>query len=402
MKDIMTKLLYETKEILKEQEKYLKASGEDFNIFSVTKIERYENNTHSAMLAELLNPEGSHHQGDLFLKEFLKVIAPKCFKNQTCSDKTESFLTQHVSVKTEKYIGQKNIVEALGGRIDIMISSSNCCFIIENKIDAPDQERQLERYSNFNQEEKYILYLTLWGQSAPISSAGKLIINEDYYPISYNKEIVKWLENCIVECENPYVNHTIQQYLTLVKKITNQLEKKHMNNLHSLIAENLKEAEQISSMLNTVKQDLQNNFENDVVKKLKNELNSVFEIETYDNNEVSICIYSKGSKNKSLSFGISSFRGGIIYYGIYNEKGNMDIAKKLNPNFEKHPNTTLYFPICFDLKTPENNNLNMSSLGILSQFNNQKYRNSLLQETVRQIKDFIELHNESMNEITNK
>jgi len=34
------------------------ASGEAFNIFKITKIKRTEANTHSAMIAELLNPQG--------------------------------------------------------------------------------------------------------------------------------------------------------------------------------------------------------------------------------------------------------------------------------------------------------------------------------------------------------
>ena len=50
------------------------ASGETFNIFTITKIERSEVNTHSAMIAELLYPRGNHAKESLFLKLLLSHI----------------------------------------------------------------------------------------------------------------------------------------------------------------------------------------------------------------------------------------------------------------------------------------------------------------------------------------
>ena len=48
--------------------------GEFFNIFNVLKIGGNEVRLHSAFLAELLNPEGSHGLGNIFLVEFLKKL----------------------------------------------------------------------------------------------------------------------------------------------------------------------------------------------------------------------------------------------------------------------------------------------------------------------------------------
>src|SRR2546423_13058712 len=44
----------------------------DFNVFRVLGVMRHEVTTHSSMLAELLDPSGSHGQGWLFLESFVK------------------------------------------------------------------------------------------------------------------------------------------------------------------------------------------------------------------------------------------------------------------------------------------------------------------------------------------
>ena len=56
-------LLKSIKPIVEENEQLRaekEAQGEFFNIFSILGVERNEVHTHSAFLAELLNPKGSH------------------------------------------------------------------------------------------------------------------------------------------------------------------------------------------------------------------------------------------------------------------------------------------------------------------------------------------------------
>lgn len=65
------KLLSDTSENRTKALEKLKESGENFNIFSILKMESKENDTHSAFLGELLNPNGSHLKEDLFLSAFV-------------------------------------------------------------------------------------------------------------------------------------------------------------------------------------------------------------------------------------------------------------------------------------------------------------------------------------------
>ena len=64
----LKKLLLDAKRISDHQEEISTLKGENFNVFSILKMESKENETHSAFLGELLNPKGSHGFGSLFLK----------------------------------------------------------------------------------------------------------------------------------------------------------------------------------------------------------------------------------------------------------------------------------------------------------------------------------------------
>ena len=116
------------------------SKGEFFNIFSILKMETDEVNTHSAFLAELLNPKGSHGQQDLFLRKFLETIVH-----------TDKLNIQNAQVCMEFTIGPISENYETGGRIDILIHlpKAKYLILIENKINAGDQKLQLFRYNQY-------------------------------------------------------------------------------------------------------------------------------------------------------------------------------------------------------------------------------------------------------------
>ena len=71
-------LLNDVSNLKHQDERIRKIKGEDFNLFSIMRMETNENNTHSNIIGELLDPRGSHHMGDVFLDSFLRMI----YKNQ--------------------------------------------------------------------------------------------------------------------------------------------------------------------------------------------------------------------------------------------------------------------------------------------------------------------------------
>lgn len=191
------------------------SEGGYFNVFNTLGLKTEEVRLHSAFLAELLNPNGSHGLSDTFLKLFIEEVKlPDNYIN-----------TQKVSSEKikERYIGR--VTKTEGGIIDIIVEDGKKALIIENKIYAEDQKNQLVRYSNYGKKSFpngfKLLYLTLDGHEASNVSVGST--KTDYTPISYDKEIINWLEKCIeASNEKELINTALIQYLELIKQITNR------------------------------------------------------------------------------------------------------------------------------------------------------------------------------------
>ncbi len=226
--------------IADNQKEISKLLGEHFNIFSILRMESKENATHSAFLGELLDPKGAHGMGTMFLNLFLKAI------NYQGDFKAE----EGAKVSLEFYIGPRNEEKRTGGRIDIYLEDRHHTAIsIENKIYAPEQPAQVERYSNHKAGKNTVYYLTLWGHAASKDSAGDLEAGVGYHTISYYKEVIDWLEACIKEAANqPILRETIRQYIILIQKLTHQLSDKKMENkIQDLIGHNYEAAKLIAA-----------------------------------------------------------------------------------------------------------------------------------------------------------
>lgn len=209
--------------------------GELFNIFDVLNLRTSEVRTHSAFLAELLNPNGNHGLGDRFLKVFISTI-PELAEWQ--------FDTEHAHVTVEDpSAGAINEDASAGGRMDITIKSHNQIIIIENKIYAGDQYKQLVRYANYAKRFKnwMIIYLTLFKQEASAESytddKGEKV---PYVPMGYDNDIRRWLYRCQqIAVQHPLIRETIAQYINLIKVLTHQMENnEHKKELLEVMAQN--------------------------------------------------------------------------------------------------------------------------------------------------------------------
>ena len=192
--------------------------GENYNLFSILRIEDSELK-HSALIANLLDPKGSHGCGDAFLRAFFEIALKERaypFKDCTLPDSY-----------TEYYTGP--IVGDTGGRIDILVKSSSYGLIIENKIYAGDQDKQLTRYDNYGKEtfgaDGYLLvYLTLYGcDASKESTATKSAEEVGYLRLSYAEDILRWLEQCArLAYDKPLVRESLNQYIRTIKQLTYQ------------------------------------------------------------------------------------------------------------------------------------------------------------------------------------
>lgn len=206
----MQNLLSQIGLINQKNAQLLEATGQRYNVFNILGLSSNETRLHSAFLANLLDPHGSHGLKAKPLNAFLKIIGATHLDSSTAS------------VEIEKHVGL--VTDSEGGRIDIFISDKNRnSIIIENKIYAGDQRNQLLRYFNFAKsscKEFQILYLTLDGAAPSEYSTGKKKF--DYSFLSYKEDIQKWLEECsMLAAKHPLLRETIIQYSNLLNQLTN-------------------------------------------------------------------------------------------------------------------------------------------------------------------------------------
>jgi hypothetical protein len=186
---------------------------------------RDENKGHSGFIAHLLNPKANHYQGTLYLESFLATF----FRDQ------EFTINESWEVVTEESVSGTGTDDDLYGRVDIWLSGPDDVIVIENKIDAGDQDRQIERYVDYAKAEAkgrniYVVYLTLDGKNPENHSLGKYangkLEREDliYICASYYEQVYEWTSRCLKDSASlPEIRETLAQYRKTIRKITGRL-----------------------------------------------------------------------------------------------------------------------------------------------------------------------------------
>lgn len=380
-------LIKKVSSMLKHSEEIERLKGEKFNIFSILKMETQETSTHSAFIAELLNPMGSHLKGSLFLKLFLDVI-----------DNTE-FDHEGAFVSVEKHIGRVDNENITGGRIDIEVRDKfGRTISIENKIRAGDQNQQIARYHSYNFERNKVYYLTLKGTIPKTDSYGDLNPEEDFTCISYQHTMIKWLERCLKESAGePILRETIKQYIILIKKLTGLLTNNEMEKeLFDILINNYASAEVINNNFKLAILRIQESFREEVFQEITNIVHSEFDLEIASNIEKAysyIYIKPKDSLIK-LRFGIESFSGkghfdGNLFYGIWSHPIKADeIPKNLNQE-----NSIKGWPLTKEFSPYQDYKINMSNGVFLRQLNiDPQFREEVINHIIKEFKAFYELH----------
>ena len=229
VRSALPSLLDSIETILERTAIQVKKYAPDFNIFQILKLERKEVGTHSAFLANLLDPNGFHGQGSLFLDVFLESIGI-----ETASGKWR--------VETEKWAGYADDINYSNlGRMDIVLLNERSAVVIENKIDHVDEPHQLWRYGKWLENEYEpgcltykehfkIVYLTLSGKKPSTRSISKPYEDDSFtlapdqiLSWSYNKNVKEWLNLLTNSQELPInVKIVIDQYLRTIRRILNE------------------------------------------------------------------------------------------------------------------------------------------------------------------------------------
>lgn len=234
--DIDYQKMIEHYDAFKEIQNQQKARGlNDFNVFTTLLKSSDEVRLHSRFIGALLNKQGLHYQGTLFLDKFLEQFKPDNFDFDAQSSRC--------SIEREN-------------KIDIYLTDGINHIIIENKVYTGDQKNQIQRYIDHIKKENkdidgnniWVIYLSL-GRAEPSKySLGKYTINDDrtklthkefsvhYSNIHYKQnsdesnKIMSWLDDCLKEIQNiKNLFVAISSYREVVEKISGTYESKVMS-----------------------------------------------------------------------------------------------------------------------------------------------------------------------------
>lgn len=263
---------------------YAKQLAPEFSIFNY--ISTNETNL-SYILADLLNPKGSHQQDDLFLKKFIKICLPK-----QCQE-WNGFLDNlaNIRVKREEttYANQSN------RRMDIYLTDDKKYGIcIENKPYARDQKDQLSDYyqelTNRKYSFKHMVYLS---QNLPSDYSVKSEdleqwqIDNEFSHIGYH-DLVDWLNACKADCQNASVLEFINQFIKFIQKQFMRLS--DMTEQNAIINAMLESNESFISAIKIANQVpiLQKNLIEQLNKQLNEKINQNSNYQLYQNKPISL------------------------------------------------------------------------------------------------------------------
>lgn len=227
-----------------------------FNAFALASEVYHRENLHSDVMAAILDPYGSHGQGDRFLMLFLQFLRDR----------------HEVDLDPEDY--RDATVEREPGRIDVLIRGTRGdhpkAIIIENKINgAGDMDRQVVRYletveDGWNLKCEAIVYLTLQLKGLPGTHGWTDAERDRVFPLlkpicafadSPDDLHTGWLGSCIETTvdASPEVAHVIRQYQKIILKLgRNAMNQPLMEEFYELLkdGERYKAALQLSDIMN--------------------------------------------------------------------------------------------------------------------------------------------------------
>ena len=322
----------------------------DYNIFTLFHDFSDELNLHSNFIASLLDPNGDHYKGDLFLKLFL----------ETCGIDDFSIDTSRATVFKEFK------------HIDIYISDGKKHIILENKVYAKDQPTQIARYikaikkEGAEDEDIYVLYLHPDRELPKENSLGGYKLNQDntklekdgssinFKVISYGKEILEWIDRCKNEVSNlTDLNVFLSQYKDVIEMIYDRykrIDEMETANLVEIFKENYTAVSEIANNYQEMRKKIIDEFFENVKENLEKdeaikgtysiELNSVAYRPVVIKNTI-----SQDEKWKNFYFTVEfqkSSTYSMPFVGFRRVDENIDAIKFENP-FKQLPNQTEYF-----------------------------------------------------------
>ena len=180
-----------------------------FNVFDL--IEPDENRL-SDILAWLLDPNGSHGQGGIFLALLLKKLG---FRSETASRIKATVQREAPTFGIKKY----------RRRMDVLVEAKRRLIAIENKVDAMEQTDQVKDYLDHLRRcrrsgQSALIYLTPDARPPESLSASAIDRHRqrgELYLWSYQKDLLPWLDGCWHLCEAEKIRSFLSDFMHYIR-----------------------------------------------------------------------------------------------------------------------------------------------------------------------------------------
>ncbi len=236
--NIIQKQLDNYQLFLQKREAEVRQGKNNYSLISAFLSIHDETRLHSRFIHSMINPNGAHFQETLYLKEFLLAINPKLLSQ---------FNLDNISVHREK------------DSIDLLIEDGTTYLILENKLYATDQKKQIERYIESIQQRIIqneetdgsniiVTYLSLKGKHPSTYSLGDYQLSEDrsqliknkhlidYYTLSYQDTIPQWVEACLAQTYNiANLSNAFNEYKIILNRLNKMTTNQQMTSFSDFI-----------------------------------------------------------------------------------------------------------------------------------------------------------------------
>lgn len=301
-------LLKEVSQISKKYELINQKTGGYFNIFNIANISSDEV-TICRIIYELINPKGSHYQGDTYLRLFIKEVLKLEISEQEYKN---AIVYREQVIKDDR-------------RVDLVIKTGNRVIPIEVKVYAGDQPKQCFDYYKYAKNSN-VFYLTLDGKCPSEYSAeglnsiqddsNEVIGYKEVTQISFEIDILNWLNKCVSHHETikiAPIREIILQFMEVIRNMTNVSSLEKEDEIVEILSskENIRTAIELEKGLKSCKIQMIKKVLEGIEKRIDKEFEEKYKLPHYsykENNYAPVKNYynKKSSTYPAINYFIKS------------------------------------------------------------------------------------------------
>ena len=305
----------------------------------------------SQILADLLNPKGSHAQQEEFLILFIEHCLPSIYQDISWHP-----FIEHLQ-ETKVYVEETTRESGTRRRMDIYlhckVGNESYGICVENKPYAADQFEQLNDYAIELEQRSHkawhLVYLNESdeGPSKYSIDPNKLEVLKEQHQYTHLRfsDLIYWLKACQVECQNHSVNEFLTQLIKFIQKQFMGIEDMNIKNTVLEVMQQSEENIEASLIIN-------NNIERmkkELIEKLKVDLSEKIDAldfkfsvsEAYDGNHEEHVVFAtiEDIGYIRLEFNGRTINSAFLGIKLYTSKAisteSAELIKELNTVFEK-------------------------------------------------------------------